>query len=153
MRTKTTVLTLVLLLAAGAICFAGSEMGTWKLNEAKSKVPPGTAKNQTVNYKAAGDKTKVSVDGTDKDGKATHNEWTGKFDGHDYPLVGDPTADSRAYRQVNPNTLELTNKKGGKVVAQGEIVMSADGKSRTVSIKGTDPAGKKYKSMTYYDKK
>jgi hypothetical protein len=127
-------------------------MGTWKLNEAKSKFPPGAPKNQTVVYEAAGDKVKVTVDGVDGEGKPTHNEWTGMFDGKDYPLTGDPNADTRAYKKIDDRTTELTNKKGGKVVAMGKIVISADGKSRTVTVSGTDPMGKKMESTAVYDK-
>jgi hypothetical protein len=36
-------------------------MGTWKLNEAKSKIPAGATKNHTVVYEAAGDSIKVTV--------------------------------------------------------------------------------------------
>jgi hypothetical protein len=75
-----------------AICFATDnlEMGTWKLNEAKSKMT-GTTKNTTVIYEAVGDSVKVTVDGVDAYGKPMHNEWTGKYDGKDYPVTGDPT--------------------------------------------------------------
>ena len=79
MRTKTVGLTLALCVSAVALGFAEDpEMGTWKLNEAKSKIAPSMPKNHTVVYEAAGDSVKITVDGTDKDGKATHNEWTGK---------------------------------------------------------------------------
>jgi hypothetical protein len=49
-----------------------SFMGTWKLNEAKSKFTPGTGENTTVVYEAGGDSVKVTVDGVDADGKPTH---------------------------------------------------------------------------------
>jgi hypothetical protein len=127
-------------------------MGTWKLNEAKSKFAPGATKNHTVVYKAAGDNVKVTVDGTDSDGKPAHNEWTGKFDGKDYPVTGDPTSDTRAYKQVNDRTLELTTKKDGKVTVTGRIAVSADGKTRTVSTSGTDAKGNKVKNTAVYDK-
>jgi FlaG/FlaF family flagellin (archaellin) len=127
-------------------------MGTWKLNEAKSKFAPGAPKNHTVVYEAAGDNVKVTVDGTDADGKALHNEWTGKFDGKDYPVTGDPTSDTRAYKQVNDHTLDMTIKKDGKVIMTGKIVVSADGKTRTVTTSGTDAKGKKVKNTAVYDK-
>jgi hypothetical protein len=57
---------------------------------------------------------KVTVDGTDKDGNPTHNEWTGKFDGNDYPVTGDPNSDARSLKKIDDRTLELTVKKGGK---------------------------------------
>src|SRR6266568_1529081 len=89
MKTRTILSALVLLLAGAAMCFAAdAQIGTWKLNEGKSKLAPGLAKNSTVQYEAVGDQIKVTVDGTDADGKPAHNEWTGKFDGKDYPVTG-----------------------------------------------------------------
>jgi len=153
MKTRTMVLSLALSLAAGAGCFAGSpQMGTWKLNETKSKIASGISKNNTVVYAAAGDKVKVTVDGTDKAGKPTHNEWTGKFDGKDYAVTSDPTSDMRSYKTVDARTLELTVKKDGRVTSSGRIVVSANGKSRTVTTSGIDPKGKKFSSMGVYDK-
>jgi len=52
-----------------AACFAANpHMGTWKLNEAKSKLVPGMGKNTTVTYAEQKDKIKITVDGLDKDG-------------------------------------------------------------------------------------
>jgi hypothetical protein len=92
------------------------------------------------------------VDGTDKDGKSTHNEWTGKFDGNDYPVTGDPISDMRSYKKVDDLTLKMTVKKDGKVTTTGRIVVSADGKSRTVTTSGTDAEGKNVKNTVVYDK-
>jgi hypothetical protein len=152
-KVRTIVLTVAVGLVAGAVGFASDvNLGTWKLNEAKSKFPPGASKNTTVVYEAAGDSVKVTVAGIDGDGKPTHNEWTGKFDGKDYPLIGDPNADTRSYKKIDGRTTELTNKKGSKVTATGRIVVSADGKSRTVTVSGTDAMGKKVKYTAVYDK-
>src|SRR6266849_4391783 len=108
MKAKATVLTLALCFVGAAVCFAADGfIGTWKLNEAKSKLSAGTPKNTTVVYEAAGDDVKVTVEGTDTDGKPTHNEWTGKFDGKDYPVTGDSSSDARSYRKVNDRTLAL----------------------------------------------
>ena len=153
MQVKKLVLTAALLFAACAVAFAASpQMGTWKLNEGKSKLTPGAPKNSTVVYEMSGDDIKVTVDGTDADGKATHNEWTGKFDGKDYPVTGDPTSDMRSYKMVNDHTLELTTKKDGKTTATGKIVVAADGKSRTITVHSTDAKGKKTTSGGVYDK-
>jgi hypothetical protein len=153
MKAKTIILTTALCFVAGALCFASDlNMGTWKLNEAKSKFAPGAPKNHTVVYEAAGDNVKVTVEGTSGDGKPTHNEWTGKFDGKDYPVTGDPSSDSRSYKKVDDRTLGLTVKKDGKVTLTGSIVVSADGKSRTVTTSGTDATGKKVKNTAVYDK-
>ena len=47
---------------------------------------------------------------------------------------------------------EFTVKKGGMVTITGRVVVSADGKTRTVTTSGTDPQGKKFESTTVYDK-
>jgi hypothetical protein len=153
MRTRTIILTLVLCFVTGAFCLASNpNMGTWKLNEAKSKIAPGGVKNTTVVYEAAGDKIKVTVDGVDGEGKPAHNEWTGNFDGKDYPVTGDPTSDTRSYKQVDEHTLELTAKKDGKVTTTGKIDVSHDGKTRTVKTHGTDSKGNKFENTAVYDK-
>jgi hypothetical protein len=153
MRTRTSVLTLVLCLLAGAACFASdAQMGTWKLNEAKSKLAAGMPKNSAIVFEAAGDSIKVSIDGTDTAGKPTHSEWTGKLDGKDYPVTGDPNSDARSYKQIDDRTLEFTIKKGDKVTVTGKVVISSDGKTRTATSNGTDPQGKKFKSTSVYDK-
>src|SRR5215467_4153636 len=154
MKARTFVLTLFVCFVAGAVCFADDAafMGTWKLNEAKSKIAPGAAKNSTVVYAAAVDSVKVTIDGTDADGKPAHNEWTGKFDGKDYPVTGDPNSDARSVKKINDHTLSFAVKKGGKVTTSGKIVLSADGKTRTVTTTGTDKNGKKVHGKTLYDK-
>jgi len=127
-------------------------MGTWKLNEAKSTIPAGLPKNNTVVYAAAGADVKVTVDGVSGDGKPLHNEWTGKFDGKDYPVTGDSTQDARAYRKIDDRTMDLDVKKDGKIAYTGRIVLSADGKSRTITVSRTDTAGKKTTSSSTYDR-
>ncbi len=154
MRKRTILLAVVAMLAAAVVSFAADDvnMGTWKLNEAKSKIAAGVAKNNMVVYSAAGDSVKVTVDGVDAAGKATHNEWTGKFDGKDYPVTGDPASDTRAYKRVNDHKLAMTIKKDGKVTMTGTITVAADGKSRTVAINAMDAMGKKMSSTSVYDK-
>lgn len=153
MKARTIILTLALCFIAGAVGFASDvNMGTWKLNEAKSKFAPGASKNNTVVYEAVGDNVKATVDGTDGNGKPTHNEWTGKFDGKDYPVTGDPASDTRSLKKIDDRTLELTVKKDGKVTTTGRIVVATDGKSRTLTTSGTDAKGKKVKNTAVYDK-
>jgi hypothetical protein len=153
MKARRSVLTLAVCFAAGALCFASdAQTGTWKLNEAKSKLTSGMPKNSAVVFEAAGDSVKVTIDGTDTSGKPAHNEWTGKLDGKDYPVTGDPSSDARSYKQIDDHTLEFTIKKGGKVTITGRVVVSADGKTRTATANGTDPQGKNFKSTSVYDK-
>src|ERR1700745_974147 len=144
MKTKTIGLTLALCFFAGAACFADDpQMGTWKLNEAKSKLTPGAGKNTTVAYEAAGDQVKVTIDGTDAEDKPTHNEWTGRIDGKDYAVTGDPKSDMRSYTKIDDHKLQFAVKKDGKTTVTGRIVVAPDGKSRVVTANGTDAHGQK----------
>ncbi len=154
MKTKTVGLALLLSVAVGAMCFAADNpmMGTWKLNEAKSKLDPNGPKNQTVVYSAAGDKMKITVDGVDAKGQKIHSEWTGLADGKDHPVTGSAGEDTRAYTKIDERTLEFTSKKDGKVTTTGKVVVSADGKTRTVTHTGTSDDGKKFSSTVVYDK-
>ena len=152
-KTKVIGLTLAFCFFGWATCFAADpQMGTWKLNEAKSKITPGTLKFTTIIYKSMFGKVKVEGEGIDADGKPVHSEWTGNFDGKDYPVTGDPISDARSYTKVDDRTLDLTVKKGGKVIDTVRMALSADGKSRTVTISGTTPKGKKFKNVAVYDK-
>jgi hypothetical protein len=153
MKTTTIGLTLAFCFLAGAACLAADpQIGTWKLNEAKSKITPGTLKNTHVVYSSMLGQVKIKSDGIDGSGKPVHVEWSGKFDGKDYPVIGDPNSDARSYTKVNDRTLTTTNKKNGKVTVTGQIVVSADGKSRTLTLNGTTPKGKKFKNVAVYDK-
>ncbi|MDQ2937467.1 MAG: hypothetical protein M3R67_08145 [Acidobacteriota bacterium] len=153
MKGRVILLTLAALFVGATVCLAANpHMGTWKLNEAKSKFRAGATKNNTVVYEDAGDSVKVTVDGVDGDGNPIHSEWTGKFDGKFYSVTGDPASDMRSYRKVNNHTLSLTGKKNGKVTLTGRIVVSANGRTRTVTTTGTDAKGKRFSNRAVYDK-
>ena len=154
MKRKTALLALLISAAAASLCFAGDDvfMGTWKLNEAKSKIGTGMPKNTSVVYAQSGDEVTITVDGTDG-GKAVHHVWVGKFDGKDYPAKGSDMHNVRAYTKVDANTLTYKVKKDGKDVGNGKVVISADGKSRTVTESNTGKDGKEATTTAVYDKK
>jgi hypothetical protein len=152
-KTRIAVAAVALTFAAVAGGFAANpQMGTWKLNEAKSKMPAGMGKNTTVVYAERKDKITVTVEGVDKDGKPTHGVWVGKWDGKAYPSKGNLSWNSAAYKVVNDRTNDITTMKDGNIIWTGRITVSADGKSRTVTINGTDADGKKFKGKAVYDK-
>ena len=109
-------------------------------------------KNTAVTYTEQGDKIKVTVDGVDKDGKPTHSVWVGKFDGKAYPAKGNLSWNSAAYKVISDRTNDITTMKDGKVLWTGRITVSADGKSRTVAVNGTDAQGKKFTAKVVYNK-
>jgi hypothetical protein len=153
MKTKTIGFILAFCFLGWAACFAADpQMGAWKLNEAKSKITPGTTKLTTVTFKNMFGNIKATSDGIDGTGKPIHVEWSGKFDGKDYPVTGSPDSDARSYTKVNDRTLHVTVKKNGKVTATAHTVVSADGKTRTSTVTGTTAKGKKFQNTAVYDK-
>jgi hypothetical protein len=145
MKTRTILASLVVFLAGVVYGLAQTDasayMGTWKLNEGKSKIAAGAGKNTMVTYSAAGDNmVKVVTDGVDKDGKPAHTEWTGKFDGKDYKVTGTDMYDTRSYIPAGKHSLSMTLKKADKTVMTGKVTVSPDGKTRTVTTTGSEPA-------------
>jgi hypothetical protein len=66
--------------------------------------------------------------------------------------AGDPSADRRSYKVIDDHTLLAAGKKGGKKTNTACIVLSADGKTRTVALSGTDASGAKITSTQIYDR-
>jgi hypothetical protein len=120
-------------------------VGSWRLNIAKSKYSPGPPpKSQASTYEAAGQGYKVSVKIEPATGPAQQWSYTSNLDGKDTPITGNnPNADMVAVRRIDTHTLESVMKKGGKVTTTQRNVVSADGKTRTVTTTGTDGQGQK----------
>ena len=75
-----------------------------------------------------------------------------EVDGKEYPVTGDANSDVRSYRTINKNTVTLTGKKNGKVTLSGRVVVSRDGKTRTVTTTTTNAQGKEVTNTAVYDK-
>ena len=130
------------------------QVGTWKLNLAKSKYSPGPGpKSATTKIEAVGAGTKVSVDQTLADGTARHWEFTANYDGKDSPVTGNnPDADTVARTRIDANTVQTVAKKGGKVTTTQTSAVSSDGKTRTVMTKGVNASGQQVNNVAVYEK-
>jgi len=127
--------------------------GTWKLNVAKSKYSPGPApQSNTVKFAAVDGGIKLVADGVDSQGKKTHNEYTAKYDGKDYPETGNPNVDTISIKRIDANTIETIAKKGGKVMVTSRTVVSNGGKLRTTTQNGTNAQGQKVHNVIVADK-
>jgi len=133
---------------------ADNNIGTWKLNPAKSKYSPGPApRSQTLKIEAWGeDGVKYTSDGVNADGTPTHTEFQAKYDGKDYPFKGNPDADTIAYTRIDSNTCEAVTKLKGKVNIHARVIVSKDGKTRTLTQKGTDSRGRDVNNVIVYDR-
>src|SRR5205809_5931233 len=58
-----------------------------------------------------------------------------KADGADQPLAGNPYIDSMAVKVLDDKAVEITTRKGGKVLATGKISVSADGRTMTCAMR------------------
>jgi hypothetical protein len=146
---------LVVVLAGTTLAQPGNpRLGTWKLNLAKSTYAAGTAsKSVTFTIEAAGAGIKSTVDVVSADGTVQHWVVTANYDGKDYPLVGNNLQnDTIARTRVDANTVRNTYKKAGKVTVTETSVVSADGKTITITSTGTDAKGQTVNSVTVYDK-
>jgi len=149
------VCSLALLFASSAFLQAADQFtGTWVLNVAKSKYSPGMPpKSQTTKLETLSDGIREVVDRVNADGTTTHWDFTAKFDGKDYPVMGDPDRDMASVKKLDDYTLEVVNKKAGKVTTSMKLVVAKDGKSRTNTVSGQTAAGVPINNVLFFDKK
>ncbi len=127
--------------------------GRWTLDVAKSSFSPGPApKSQHAVLTAIPNGIRTVADRIEADGKRVHFEWNGTFDGKDQPVVGDPARDAVSVRKIDDYTIEVTNKKGGKITTVLHAAYATDGKSRTETTTGTNAQGRAVKNVTYWTK-
>ena len=129
-------------------------VGTWRLNVAKSKYSPGPVpKSVTSMYEAAGKGYKVSVRNEPASGPVQEYSYTTNLDGAESKITGNnPNADVTSVKRIDAHTLEIVNKKGGKATTTQRNVVSADGKTRTVTTTGTDGQGQKVNNVAVFEK-
>jgi hypothetical protein len=139
---------------SSSVALAGENwLGTWKQDAAKSKYSPGPGpKSQTLKFETTKDGIKLTSDGVDAEGKATHGEYVSKFDGKDVPWAGNPDADTASAKKINDNSYENIWKKDGKTTISAKVVVSNKGKTLTVTQVGTDSRGRTVNNTAVYDR-
>lgn len=142
------------LILASSVAQAGDNwIGTWKMDAAKSTFSPGPGpKSQTLKFEATKDGIQLTTDGVAADGTATHGGYTSKFDGKDVPWAGNPEADVASPKKTGDNSYENVWKKGGKPMITAKVVVSADGKTLTVSNTGTNSKGQTINNTVVYSR-
>ena len=128
-------------------------IGTWKLNVAKSKYSPGPPpQSQTLKVEASGKGEKVTSEVVNADGTNTTTQYTANFDGKNSPLTGSPIADMVSLKRIDARTTERTDKKGGTVAQTIKRVVSADGKTMNVTVKGKNAQGQEVSNVVVFEK-
>ena len=142
-----------IVLSSSAVLAAENWLGTWKLDLKKSKFSPGpAARSLTLKWEATADGIKFTSDGVGADGKATHSMFLSKYDGMDVPYEGNPDADMASPRKIDDNSYDNTWKKGGKATITAKVVVSADGKTMTITQTGTSAKGEAVNHSIVYNK-
>ena len=163
MRSLKRALALAVVVVLGVVLGSGIErlsaqatdprIGTWQLNVAKSKFSPGPPpQSQTLKIEASGRGEKVTSEAVNADGTRTTTQYTANFDGKDYPLTGSQIADMVSLKRIDARTTDRTDKKGGKVAQTLRRVVSQDGKTMTVTVKGTNAQGQAVNNIVVFQK-
>jgi len=128
-------------------------IGTWKVNLAKSRYDPGPApRSNTAKYEAVEGGYRQTADGTDANGRPTHQVITLILDGKEHRAQGNPNADVVAFTRRDARAIDSIWKKGGQVTLTASNVVSADGKVRTITQKGKDAQGRAVNTVIIYEK-
>jgi hypothetical protein len=142
-----------IVLSSSVALAADNWLGTWKVDLAKSKYSPGPApKSLTLKFEATPGGIKFTGDGVGADGKPTHSKYLSKFDGKEVPYEGNPDADTASPKKMDDNSYDNTWKKGGKETIAGKVVVSADGKTMTITQTGTNAKGEAVNNVIVYNK-
>jgi hypothetical protein len=137
---------------AAMLIAADPFVGTWKMVPAKSKYKTGMpGKEQTVVIAEKGGSLDVQITGTAADGTAIASHYTVPVKGGEGKIIQSPY---EAVSSKRPSDTErvVTYSKGGKAVFTARPKVAADGKTMTVTVKGTDPAGKPVEGTSVFEK-
>lgn len=138
----------------GAVSAADAFIGTWKLNVAKSKFEGTAPKAVSVAVVEKGADYDVTVTGTDDAGKPISVKYT-------FPMKGGPvhyaegapaTGATAVTKRANATTIDSTSTVNGKEVGSTHATLSADGKTLTRVVKGTDASGKSFTNTEVYER-
>jgi len=128
-------------------------IGTWKVNLAKSTYVPGPApRSATTKFDPWEDGVRVTGNQVDAQGNNIHFEVAAKFDGKEYPIKGSPIADAISLRRIDERQTDVIWKKEGKVTMTGKSVISADGRTTTLTQTGKDPQGRTVNNVIISEK-
>ena len=154
MRTGAAQMVTAVMITATCTFGADSSLGIWKLNVAKSKstsTNPITSRIEVVESMPDGTLQRTSTRQL-KDGTAAKFSFRFKYDGKEYPVRG-AAYDTFSARRLNANTTSFEeHKSGGKLHFTGQTVISTDGKTSTLTAKGTDEAGRPVVATLIFDK-
>ena len=135
-------------------------IGTWRLNRAASTFDPGPPpESRTTTFEMVGDAIRhvtvtrsrwqnennpTGLGGTDR------VEYTAKLDRQDYPITNSFLS-RVSLRRIDARTIERTGKLNGEAVERSTRTVSRDGRTLTITTKGTNDGGP-YSSVQVFER-
>jgi len=129
-------------------------VGTWKLDAYRSKFAIGEPRFMfaTMKIESSGTGLKSTASAADGEGVASDFTFNCSLDGTPcnivaaIPMRGVSAVDAISLKRVDDHTIAATGFRNRKIVYEDQRVVSADGKTMSVTRKGMTPEGKKYES-------
>lgn len=125
--------------------------GIWKLNLAKSDIPPIT-KSQVRTIKTDGFNVTMTEELTNDKDELLSIALTGSFNGNENEVKGTPFADTVSFRLLNQNSIEGTAKKDGRICVKEEAVLLEDRNTVNVTYLIFDQDGNSTKYFGYFER-
>jgi hypothetical protein len=127
-------------------------VGTWKLDSAKSKYTAGSApKDVVLVIEEQRDNYQVTASGSYQDGSPISVKYTVPKEGGTGTAQEGPF-DAVTSKRVSARVRENRYTKNGKETVSRRVVVSQDGKTMRITVKGTDAQGKPVAGVDVFDK-
>src|SRR5262245_42146877 len=128
-------------------------VGTWRLNPEKSTGKADSQnKRTTLTIGPWEDGLRVAYDLVAVRGGVTHLEWTGRFDGKDYPVQGIDLVMTNAYSRIDDHSYSFVIKREGHVSGNVKVSVSPDGRTMTAVTTGKNAQGQDVSTTAVYEK-
>jgi hypothetical protein len=129
-------------------------LGVWILDVEKSTYDPGPPpQSQTRTYEKVSEGIKATIVTVDAKGQSVTARYTANYDSLEYPLTGSATVDAIALKRINATTAEATLTHARKLIGTARRVISKDGRTMTISFRGTDESGRAVANVSVYEKR
>jgi hypothetical protein len=140
-------------LASLASAQSAPHIGRWVLNTGRSVYSPGPPpRSQVRTYSTEDGALKGVIETVQPLGTTTKAEYVARFDGKDYPITGNADVDTIALTRVDEWTFDATMKRRGTVMTTVRNAVSKDGRTMTVTSKGTNARGQPTSSVAVLTK-
>ena len=127
--------------------------GTWTLNLEASTYEPGPApKSQTRTYEADLDGVKTTITTVDASGKSRTAHYVADYDSLEYPVTGSPRVSAISLKRISARQSEVRLRHARKEIGVATRVIAKDGKTLTITYRGTDPEGRPVRVIAVYDR-